>query len=61
MVSCLSDACSVVSDGVEWFQLLSGGEDCGRGGGGSVIFNLQLCIYSVASFFKEHVYTNTTI
>ena len=28
MVSCLSDACSVVSDGVEWFQLLSGGEDC---------------------------------
>ena len=27
MVSCLSDACSVVSDGVEWFQLLSGGED----------------------------------
>jgi hypothetical protein len=45
MVSCLSDACSVVSDGVEWFQLLSGGEDCV---GGSVIFNLQLCIYSVA-------------
>ena len=34
MVSCLSDACSVVSpDGVEWFQLLSGGED-GIGGGG---------------------------
>ena len=31
MVSCLSDACSVVSDGVEWFQLLSGGED-GVGG-----------------------------
>jgi hypothetical protein len=28
MVSCLSDACSVVSDGVEWVQLLSGGEDC---------------------------------
>jgi hypothetical protein len=28
---CLSDACSVVSDGVGWFQLLSGGED-GVGG-----------------------------
>jgi hypothetical protein len=24
-----------------------------------VIFNLQLCIYSVASFFKEHVYIPT--
>ena len=36
MVSCLSDACSVVSDGVEWFQLLSGGEDGGGGGGGGV-------------------------
>jgi hypothetical protein len=42
---------------------VSGGEDGvgGGGGGGSVIFNLQLCIYSVASFFKEHVNTNTTI
>ena len=29
------NACSVVSDGVEWFQLLSGGED-GVGGGGGV-------------------------
>ena len=34
MVSCLSDACSVVSDDVEWFQLLSGGEYCVGGGGG---------------------------
>ena len=41
-------------------KIVSGGED-GVGGGGSVIFNLQLCIYSVASFFKEHIYTNTTI
>ena len=39
--------------------MVSGGDD-GVGGGG-VIFDLQLCIYSVASFFKEHVYTNTTI
>ena len=61
MVSCLSDACSVVSDGVEWFQLLSGGEDgVGGGGGGSVIFNLQLCIYSVASFFKETNYVSNS-
>ena len=62
MVSCFSDACSVVSDGFSCCQvvrMVSGGEDGARGGGG--IFNLELCMYSVASFFKEHVYTNTTI
>ena len=55
---CLSDACSVASDGVVWLyytQLLSGGED-GVRGEGEGIFNLQLCIYSVASFFQKHVY-----
>ena len=65
MVSCFSDACSVVSDGFSCCQvvkMVSGGEDGARGGGGGgVIFNLELRIYSVSSFFKEHVYTNTTI